>query len=322
MSGGRRTGVLLMTYGSPRDLNDVPAYLSRIRGGRPAGEDLVKEFQRRYARIGMSPLIEITQRQAAGLERALGEGFVVRAGMRFSEPSVEMAARGLADAGVDRLLGVVLSPQYSPIIMGGYRRALDAAAAGAGLPARLVEAWHLEHAFVRVLADRVRAGLQRFPAAVRDRVPVLMTAHSLPKRVVDEEPQYVEQLQETAVAVADAAGLPPGRWQFVYQSAGHTPEEWLKPDLLDVLPVLAAEGQKQVLVAPVQFLADHLETLYDIDVAGGEQAKHAGIVEFVRAPAPNDAPDFAEALADVVRGGLGEWDSASEHDEVGSAAVR
>jgi ferrochelatase len=124
---------------------------------------------------------------------------------------------------------------------------------------------------------------------------------------VDREPGYVEQLRETAVAVAEAASLTPGQWSFVYQSAGHTPEEWLKPDMLDVLPELGAKGHRDVIVAPVQFLADHLETLYDVDVAGREQAQRAGFVSFRRIDAPNAAPDFIAALANVVCSEIGAW---------------
>src|SRR5207237_2734031 len=136
--------------------------------------------------------------------------------------------------------------------------------------------------FIDVLASRIRAALARYPAAQRERIPVLLTAHSLPRRVVDREPEYIDQLHETARAVAAAALLAPEQWSFVYQSAGHTPEEWLKPDMLDVLPELAAAGHSDVIVAPVQFLADHLETLYDVDVAGRDQALSAGIRRFVR----------------------------------------
>jgi ferrochelatase len=192
--------------------------------------------------------------------------------------------------------------------MGGYVQALEAAADG--LPARVVESWHLNPAFVDVLAARIRAALAHFPLARRSTVPVLLTAHSLPKRVVDREPEYVEQLRDTAYAVAAAAELSPERWWFVYQSAGHTPEEWLKPDMLDILPELAAAGHRDVVVAPVQFLADHLETLYDIDVAGREQALAAGFQSFTRVPAPNASPDFVGALGSVVRGELVAWDGA------------
>jgi ferrochelatase len=301
-----RTGVVLMTYGSPRDLDDVAAYITRVRGGREPSDEVLTEFRRRYERIGMSPLIGITREQADGLETELGADFVVGAGMRFSEPSVASVVSDLTARGAQRILGLILSPQYSPLLMSGYVTALEQATE---LPFRCVQAWHMNPAFVDVLASRIRGALARYPDDVRDTIPVLLTAHSLPKRVVDREPEYVEQLKETAQAVADAAQLAPERWRFLYQSAGHTPEEWLKPDLLDVLPELARSGEQRVVVAPVQFLADHLETLYDVDVAGREQAESAGITEFVRVDAPNASPDFVAALANVVRGELAAWDS-------------
>jgi protoporphyrin/coproporphyrin ferrochelatase len=303
-----RTGVILMTYGSPRDLDDVGAYITRVRGGREPSPELLTEFRRRYEVIGMSPLIEITQRQASALESVLGVNFKVAAGMRFSEPSVAAAVSAVVALGVQRVLGVILSPQYSPLLMGGYDKALKEAAGA--LPSRMVEAWHLNPAFIDVLASRLRGALSRFPYQRRDRVPVVLTAHSLPKRVVEREPDYVEQLRETADAVAAAADLQPQRWSFAYQSAGHTPEEWLKPDLLDVLPELAAAGHRDIVVAPVQFLADHLETLYDVDVAGREQALAAGFESFVRIDAPNAEPDFIAALGNVVRGEIVAWDAA------------
>lgn len=306
------TGVILMTYGSPRDLEDVGGYMTRVRGGRTPDADLLAEFRRRYEVIGMSPLISITREQAAGLESVLGEGYSVAAGMRFSEPSLGQAVSDALRRGAERLVGIILSPQYSATLMGGYDQALQTAAAANGLPARMVGAWHTNPAFIDVLASRIRRALARVPDDERDTVPVLLTAHSLPRRVVDREPDYVEQLQETARLVAATAELPDAQWTFVYQSAGHTPEEWLKPDLLDVLPELARAGHRQVIVAPVQFLADHLETLYDIDVAGRTQALQAGVERFVRVEAPNAAPDFVEALANVVRGELAAWDRASQ----------
>jgi protoporphyrin/coproporphyrin ferrochelatase len=300
-----RTGVVLMTYGSPRDLDDVGAYITRVRGGREPSAELLAEFRRRYQVIGMSPLIEITRQQAAALEADLGPEFVVGAGMRFSDPSIGDTAAALMSRGAERLLGLILSPQYSATLMGGYDRALQDAANG--LPARTIEAWHLNPAFIDVLAARIRAALARYPDETRERVPVLLTAHSLPKRVVDREPEYVEQLQATARAVAAAADLSDARWSFVYQSAGHTPEEWLKPDMLEVLPILAAAGHRDIVVAPVQFLADHLETLYDVDVAGRDQAISAGFVSFTRIEAPNAAADFISALSDIVQAETAAW---------------
>ena len=155
------TGVVLMTYGSPRDLDDVARYITSVRGGREPSEELLVEFRRRYTRIGMSPLIEITQQQAAGLEQRLGGDFRVAAGMRFSEPTIAAAVDSLGPD-VERIVGVILSPQYSATLMGGYHRALSE---GAGdVPCRTVAAWHLNPAFIDVLASRIRALIRELRA--------------------------------------------------------------------------------------------------------------------------------------------------------------
>ncbi|HVA86060.1 MAG TPA: ferrochelatase [Candidatus Saccharimonadales bacterium] len=306
-------GVLLMTYGSPSSLDDVPAYLTRVRGGRAPDPELATEFTRRYRVIGGSPLIRITQRQAAALEERLGDDVVVRAVMRFSEPSIEAGLRELAVLGCREVIGVVLSPQWSPMIMGGYGRAIEMArqAQGPGAPSVVTaEDWHRQPAFIAALAGRVRsslaeirAGLPAGRGAVSD-VPVLFTAHSLPRRVADEEPAYLEQLRWTADAIAGAAGLSPDDWRFCWQSAGHEPGEWMKPDFADLMPGLAAGGHRAVLVAPVQFLADHLEILYDVDIGAKEQAEAAGL-EFHRIRSLNDDPLLIEALAAAVRETVG-----------------
>jgi protoporphyrin/coproporphyrin ferrochelatase len=295
-------GVLLMTYGSPASLEDVPRYLAAVRGGRLADAELVVEFQRRYAVIGGSPLIEITQAQAAALEERLAGRALVRAAMRFSPPSIEEMLSELAGAGVRDVLGIVLSPQYSPLLMGGYGRDLEAARAGlwgAAPAVRVAGAWHREPDFVAALAGRIREALDRLPVGERETAPVLMTAHSLPLRVAEQEPDYLEQLRVTAEEVAAAAGIGPRRWRFCWQSAGHEPGEWMTPDFADLMPGLAMAGHRSVVVAPVQFLADHLETLYDVDVGAREQAEAHGL-GFARIPALNTDPRFIEALAAVV----------------------
>ncbi|MDQ3553384.1 MAG: ferrochelatase [Chloroflexota bacterium] len=306
MTGEAGLGALLMTYGSPTSLDDVAAYMTRVRGGRQPEPELVTEFRRRYQVIGGSPLVAITRGQAEALEAALGGEVPVASGMRFSEPTIEQALRDLAALGVTRVAGVILSPQYSPLIMGGYGRAVEAArgaiaADGTEPPdVVMVGAWHREPGFVAALADRIGEALERAPADERDSVPVLLTAHSLPRRVADQEPDYLAQLEETASAVAEAAGLDHERWTFCWQSAGHEPGEWMKPDFADLMPVVAAQGHRRVLVAPVQFLADHLEILYDIDIGAREQAEAAGL-SFARTDSLNTDERFISALATVVR---------------------
>jgi len=167
----------------------------------------------------------------------------------------------------------------------------------------MAEDWHTQPYFLETLAQRVTEALGRLPPGVREEAPVLLTAHSMPRRVVEGEPGYIKQLEETAAAVAELAGLPEGRCAFCYQSAGHTPEEWLKPDFADMMPRLREGGYGHVVIAPVQFLADHLEVLYDIDVGAREQAEKAG-VQFSRMESLNTAPLFIKALAAVVRDAL------------------
>jgi protoporphyrin/coproporphyrin ferrochelatase len=293
----RPTGVLLMTYGSAANADEVPAYLRSVRGGREPDPELVAEFQRRYRLIGWSPLIRITTEQAAAVQRLLdaehGEGrYRVEAGMLHSVPCIDEAVGRLAVAGVGRLVGIVLSPQWSPVIMGGYRRALEAAAwrLGPGVELTVAGPWHRAPAFLDALAEKVEQALAR----VGPDVPVLFTAHSLPKAVVDRDPGYLDQID----AVVERVGLAAGRWRFAYQSAGHSPEEWLKPDLKDLLPGIRAAGHEAVLVVPVQFLADHLEILYDIDIAAREEAEAAGLA-FHRIELMNTSPTFIRALAEV-----------------------
>lgn len=302
MDTGQRLGVLLMTYGSPSSLDDVPRYLAALRGGRPASPEVVSEFTRRYRVIGGSPLIRITEAQARALQARLDDDVQVASGMRFSEPTIDRAVATLAGAGARRLVAIVLSPQYSPLLMGGYHRALDAAVErlGDGAPDVTVAGpWHDRPAFIAALADRIRAALDDVHADERQRVPVLLTAHSLPLRVAREEPEYLAQLEATARAVADRAGLAGGRWRFCWQSAGHEPGEWMKPDFADLMPRLRDAGHRAVLVAPVQFLSDHLEVLYDIDVGAREQAEAADL-RFARIESLNTHPGLIEALAAVV----------------------
>jgi ferrochelatase len=291
------TGVLLMTYGAPAGDDDVPRYLAAVRGGRAPDDALVKEMRRRYARIGGSPLVRITSAQARALERELGAGWIGEAGMRFSAPSIADAVTALARRGATRIVGICMSPQWSPTLMGGYGRELAVAADAAGVPSTLADAWHRDPAFVAAIAARVRLALAGGDAFA------LLTAHSLPKRVFDAEPEYIAQLRETGDLVAAAAGLESDRCAWAYQSAGHTQEEWLRPDLAELFPALAARGESEVLVVPVQFLADHLEVLYDLDVAAAEQARAAGL-RYRRTAMPNTDPGFIAALARIARATL------------------
>lgn len=303
-----KIGVVLMTYGSPATIDAVPQFFSKVYGGKKADISLIDEFKRRYNLIGGSPLIRITKEQAIALEKELtmqnqdGPMFHVISGMRFSEPFISDVVATL-DKDTKRLIGIIMSPQYSPIIMSGYHKILEEAVQQIKRPDLKLDIatdWHLQPLFLQALAQRVEQALNKFSPDIRKHVPVLFSAHSMPKRVIDKEPDYISQLKETAQAVANIIGLPKKRWLFCYQSAGHTPEEWLKPDFADIMPELQKQGQTHVLIAPVQFLADHLEILYDVGIGAREQAEKQGII-FARTESLNTSPLFIKALAKIVQ---------------------
>jgi protoporphyrin/coproporphyrin ferrochelatase len=278
--------VVLMAYGSPSSAEDVQPYLEDVRGGRPVSDEAVAELAERYRRIGgRSPLDDVTGAQRAALERELGMPVFV--GMKHWRPRIAEAVDAALAGGATRVIGVVLAPHYSRMSVGEYRERLeDALAERAELV--LVESWHDDPAFVNVLAGRVR-GTDAW---------VVFTAHSLPARILADGDPYREQLLETSRLVAERAGLE--RWSFAFQSASATGEPWLGPDLLDELERLAADGVGKVLIAPVGFVSDHLEILWDIDVEAREKAGELGL-ELARIESLNDDPEFIRTLAGIVR---------------------
>ena len=277
--------VILMAYGSPSGPEDVRPYLEDVRGGRPVSDEAVAELAERYRRIGgRSPLDDVTEAQRAALERELG--IPVYVGMKHWRPRIAEAVDSALAGGATRIVGLVLAPHYSRLSIGGYRERLDEAVAGRA-ELVLVESWHDSPGFVELLADRVRD----------TDAWVVFTAHSLPSRILDEGDPYKEQLLETSRLVAERAGL--DRWSFAFQSASATGEPWLGPDVLEELDRLHADGVERVLVAPVGFVSDHLEILWDLDIEAKERAAELGL-ELERIELPNDDPAFVRALAEVV----------------------
>jgi ferrochelatase len=299
----KKIGVILMTYGSPKTLKQVPQYLKNVYGGKTPNANNVKEFQRRYKIIGGSPLIKITKQQAKALEKVLNEKdatveFKVSAGMRFSHPFIEDEVKNLGKF-ADEIIGIIMSPQYSELIMKGYVSELKEAVEKLdkkNIKLKIAKDWHLEPLFLSSLSFRVTEALKNLPKDV----PVLFSAHSMPKRVIDNESNYIKDLKETALNVAKLSGLKKNRWMFCYQSAGHTPEEWLKPDFEDIMPVIKKKGKTHVLIAPVQFLSDHLEILYDVNIGAREQAEKNGI-KFARTESLNTLDTFIKSLSQTVK---------------------
>jgi ferrochelatase len=300
-------GLLVMTYGSPSDKEDVREYLTNIRKGQEPSEDMVEEFQERYEIIGGSPLNEITREQTEGaaqkLEQRIDRPVKPYVGMHHWKPTIEDAVEEMAQDGIEDAVALIMSPQYSEILMQGYEQDLeDALETVPDAPeVNLIKEWWENEYYHRSVAERIKEALDDYPEDVRDSVPLLLTAHSIPKSVDEENPDYVEKLKATADRIMEHVDH--DNWDFAYQSAGHTKEEWLKPDMTDLFPGFADEGHDHVLIAPFQFLADHLEILYDIDVAAKKQAEEEDL-EFNRIPSLNDHDLLLEAMADTAEGNL------------------
>ena len=291
-----RDAVLVMAYGTPRELDDVEAYYTDIRHGRPPSPELLDELRDRYRAIGgRSPLLGLTIAQAEGIAERVGLPAYV--GQKHAAPFIPDAIARMASEGIERAVGLVLAPHYSAMSIGDYARRARRAADEVGWDGELkvVESWHLEPGFIALLAGRVRESIRALDAG--DPV-VVFTAHSLPERILQAKDPYPDQLRETAEAVASETNL--ARWRVGWQSAGRTADPWLGPDLLEILEEEAGRGTASVIVCPCGFVADHLEVLYDIDIEAQAMAEKLGI-QLVRTAAPNVDPAFLDTLAGVVR---------------------
>ena len=279
--------VVLMAYGSPERLDDVPAYYADIRGGRPISPENLEDLVSRYRRLGIeesNPLNAITEETRVRLQDRLG--LDVFTGMKHWTPRIAEAADAAVGTGVDTIVGLVLAPHYSALSIAGYRDQL-AQALDSRAELLFVDSWHDDPGFIDFLAHRIR-GTDRH---------VVFTAHSLPARILEMGDPYRDQLLETSALVAEEAGVTD--WSFSFQSESPTGEPWLGPDILDHLQALHGAGTDRVLVCPVGFVSDHLEIRWDIDTEAQEKAAELGM-EVSRITMPNADPDFVDVLAEIV----------------------
>lgn len=286
-----KDAVLLLAHGAPERVEDVPEYLRYVRGGRPTPPELVEEVAHRYAEIGgASPLTARTREQAASLERLLG--IPVYYGMRNWHPFIrDTLARMQAD-GVERIVALCLAPQYSKMSVGFYFRRTQEAKESLDYKATIIwtKSFHDHPGLIRAFAERIRPLL---PAEL-----VLFTAHSLPEKILENRDPYDAEARVTARLVAAELGL--ARWEFAYQSQGMTDDAWLGPTVESRLDAYAAQGVRDLILAPIGFVSDHVEILYDVDILFRNYARERGI-ELRRPESLNASPEFIAALADVVR---------------------
>ncbi len=278
-----RTGILCMAYGSPAGNAAVAAYYTHIRGGRPPTAERLADLEMRYRAIGGSPLNQVTAEQAAALGTRLGLPSFV--GMKHAPPFIADGAAQAAALGVERLIALPLAPHFARMSFGGYETALRAAWPDEAI---FIKGFHTHPSFVAAVQTLLREALRDFTPEI-----VFFTAHSLPQRIVAEGDDYPGRLHESCRLVAHGIELP--RWSVAFQSASETGEPWLGPSLIDAI---AASGARSVLVCPIGFVADHLEILYDVDIATVDWGRQHG-VRVQRTRSFNADPVFIAALADV-----------------------
>jgi len=307
MSGSTKkpVGVLVMSYGTPESMEGIEAYYTHIRRGHPPTAEQLEDLTDRYRTIvgGVFPLRENTNRQAAALQRTLdeiaGEGkYVCYQGLKHAAPFIEDGIAAMAADGIREAIGIVLTPQYSAMSVGGYLKRAHDEADKHGISFKGVKEYHLHPELIDALSKRVSEGLDKFGEGFAETL-VLFSAHSLPAKILEMNDPYADQLLATSAAIAQAAGV--DKWQFTWQSAGQTGQPWLGPDILETLENLGAEGVRSVLVAPVGFVSDHLEVLYDIDIEAKKFAEERGI-RLERIRMLNDDAQYMAAMADTVIG--------------------
>jgi ferrochelatase len=289
-----KSGVLLMAHGTPSSLDEMPEYLRLVRGGRAASEELVHEMRENYGAIGgRSPLTRITEAQADALRARLGPSIPVEVGMRNWHPFIKDALARLAAAGVTRVIGIPLAPQFSTLSVQKY---IDAATAALppGVAFEAVESFHTHPLLLDAFAERVRA------AAPAPDEAVIFTAHSLPVRVIEGGDRYADQVAETSAGVAARAGI--ATYEVAYQSAGRTPEPWIGPELGKLIDDRSATTRK-FLVVPIGFVCDHTEILFDIDIQAAQTAREFSTT-LRRTESLNTSPLLIATLEDLVRARL------------------
>jgi protoporphyrin/coproporphyrin ferrochelatase len=288
-----KQAVLLLAHGTPDSAEQVPAYLQHVTSGRQLLAEVVVEIQHRYALVGHSPLTEITRAQADTLQRKIK--VPVHVGMRNWHPFIADTIAKMRADDITHALVICLAPQNSRTSVGMYKKAVQAAAHDK-LQCAFVESWHAQPELIEAFAAKLRA--------VRTRQqPVIFTAHSVPTRTIDEGDPYDQQARETAQLVAKRAGLSQKDWRFAFQSQGQSGGPWIGPTVEATIDALASEGNNEVVVQPIGFLCDHVEVLYDIDIAFKHYARSRGI-ELTRTESLNDSPQLTEALAAIVHAHL------------------
>ncbi|MFJ8257374.1 ferrochelatase [Peribacillus asahii] len=300
----KKMGLLVMAYGTPNKEEDIERYYTHIRHGRRPSDELLEDLKGRYKAIGgLSPLARITEGQAEGLEKRLNEiqdeiEFKAYLGLKHIEPFVEDAVKQMADDGITEAVSIVLAPHFSTFSVKSYNGRAQDEAAKYGLKITSVESWYDEPKFIQFWVDELNDVINRMTAEERDNYALIVSAHSLPEKIIQLGDPYPKQLEETAQLIADGAGV--SNYAVGWQSAGQTPEPWLGPDVQDLTRDLYEEkGYKAFIYIPVGFVSTHLEVLYDNDYECKVVTDEIG-ASYYRPAMPDVQPVFIDALATIV----------------------
>lgn len=301
------TAILLLSFGSPDSIESIESFVANIMGGRKPSPEQLQKIKERYQKIGgYSPLLDITRKQAIALEKKLNTGekkFKVFVGMRYWHPFIKDVLNEISDKKFEDVVSLVMSPHYSTVSTGGYIRAVNGARIELNININIsfIKNWHIHPLFIEALAEEIKKGLAFFDGIHASEIQVIFSAHSLPLRLMPDDDPYLKQLKETIDSVIKFAGNI--SWHLGFQSKGIGRGEWLEPSVDAILEKLSGEGKRYILLVPLSFVSDHIETLYDIDIIYKKMAKSLGMT-FHRTNSLNNSPKFIESLSDIIRGHL------------------
>jgi ferrochelatase len=299
---GQKTAVLLLAHGSPDSPDQIPEFMKCITGGRPVPDAVIEEVRHRYSLIGKSPLTEITHKQAEGVRRQLAVPLYV--GMRNWKPFVADVVKEIVASGVEQVLAICLAPQNSSTSTGLYRKAMMAEMKPE-IQVQFIESWHDHPGLIQAFAERLEPVWRRASEELGAPAPVIFTAHSVPTRTIQAGDPYEQQAKETARLVGNkVTGLTPELKHFAFQSQGMSGGPWLGPTVESAILEVKKQGHKGVVIAPIGFVCDHVEILYDIDIGFKEFAREQGM-KLWRPESLNDSATFVSALANVASSRLG-----------------
>jgi protoporphyrin/coproporphyrin ferrochelatase len=289
-----KSAILLLAHGSPESPADIPEFMKHITGGRQMPDSVMREVTYRYSLIGKSPLTEITMRQAEALQAKLGVPVYV--GMRNWKPFIGEAVRQLASSGINNVVAICLAPQNSSTSVGLYSKVL-AEERQPGMAVQFVESWHDHPLLIQAFAERLEPVWRQASAGIGAALPVIFTAHSVPMRTIHAGDPYEKQAKETARLVGERiAGLTAELQHFAFQSQGMSGGPWLGPTVESAMLEMKTRGHKGVVIAPVGFVCDNIEVLYDIDISSRDFAREQEL-KLWRSESLNTSPTFVAALA-------------------------